>query len=90
MTAISFVACALMLCAHMIHQFPVAKPTVSRDNRRGQVQSTRRKGCEALINHRPRPAPFVAAWGASADRVGPPHGTVHRDHQFPVPNDHHQ
>jgi hypothetical protein len=45
---------------------------------------------QALINHRPCPAQFVAAWGASTDRGGPPHGKVHRYHQFPVPNDHHQ
>src|SRR5439155_579666 len=48
------------------------------------------QGGQTLINHRPCPAQFVAAWGASTDRVGPPHGTVHRYHQFPVPNDHHQ
>jgi len=48
------------------------------------------QGSQALINHRPRPAQFVAAGGTGTDRVGPPNGKVDWDHQLPIANDHHQ
>jgi len=78
-----------MATADVSHQLGITEPTVSRDDRRGQMQAALAQSQQARIDHLASPTQLVPARPARPNRVGAPHGKVHRHHPLAIANDHH-